>query len=216
MQWDPVVCLVSLAIGYACGTFLTAEVVSRHVGGKSAFDVGLGNPGMANIGSVYGVKAAAVTLAGDLVKSVVAFVLARVIFSETSDLAGVYAVVGTTLGHVFPAWHRFRGGKGVASTGAAVVLASPIAGFVALVCGLLTVLFGGYLCVGAIVIPAVWLVIQLFVGDAPRVFAGVVLLVIAIYCHGDAIRGIKTGETGRASISEKFLSALYGTRDGRR
>ena len=102
-----VVC--SLAVGYVCGSFLTAELVSKHVSGKSAFDVGMGNPGMANMGATYGTGWAAVTLAGDIAKTILAFVLARSLFPATADVAGTAAAVGATLGHVFPAWHRFRG-----------------------------------------------------------------------------------------------------------
>ena len=79
-----VVC--SLAVGYVCGSFLTAELVSKHVSGKSAFDVGMGNPGMANMGATYGTGWAAVTLAGDIAKTILAFVLARSLFPATADV----------------------------------------------------------------------------------------------------------------------------------
>ena len=122
-----VVC--SLAVGYVCGSFLTAELVSKHVSGKSAFDVGMGNPGMANMGATYGTGWAAVTLAGDIAKTILAFVLARSLFPATADVAGTAAAVGATLGHVFPAWHRFHGGKGVATTCAGIILVAPVAGW---------------------------------------------------------------------------------------
>ena len=82
-----VVC--SLAVGYVCGSFLTAELVSKHVSGKSAFDVGMGNPGMANMGATYGTGWAAVTLAGDIAKTILAFVLARSLFPATAPRADV-------------------------------------------------------------------------------------------------------------------------------
>ena len=119
-----VVC--SLAVGYVCGSFLTAELVSKHVSGKSAFDVGMGNPGMANMGATYGTGWAAVTLAGDIAKTILAFVLARSLFPATADVAGTAAAVGATLGHVFPAWHRFHGGKGVATLVGAITGIYPI------------------------------------------------------------------------------------------
>lgn len=199
----------SLAVGYACGSFLAAELVSRHVSGGSAFDVGRGNPGMANMGAVYGSRWAVVTLAGDVAKTILAFALARALFSNAADAAGAAAAVGATLGHVFPAWHRFRGGKGVATTCSGVILMTPVAGGVAAVAGLLVVLFGGYLCLGALAIPAVWLVIELAGGDAMHAIAGAALVAVAVWCHGGPAAGIRTGETPRASISGKFLSALF-------
>ncbi|MCD8361582.1 MAG: glycerol-3-phosphate acyltransferase [Lachnospiraceae bacterium] len=64
--------LWSLLIGYALGNFLTAEIVSRKVSGKSAFDRGTGNPGMANIAALDGTKPALLVLAGDLLKTFLA------------------------------------------------------------------------------------------------------------------------------------------------
>lgn len=200
----------SLAVGYVCGSFLTAELVSRHVSGKSAFDVGQGNPGMANIGATFGTRWAAVTLAGDIAKTVLAFAVARVLFPADAEVAGTVAVVGATLGHVFPAWHRFRGGKGVATTCAGIILMTPMAGGAAAVVGLLVVLFGGYLCLGALAIPAAWLLMVLALGDKLHAVAGVALVAVAIWCHGGPAAGIRTGKTPRASISEKLLSALFG------
>ena len=199
----------SLAVGYVCGTFLTAELVSKHVSGKSAFDVGLGNPGMANMGAAYGTAWAAITLAGDIAKTILAFMLSRALFPEAPDAAGTAAAVGATLGHVFPAWHHFHGGKGVTTTCAGIILLSPLAGGIAAVAGLLVVLFGGYLCLGALVIPATWLVIELVLGNMVHAAAGVVLVAVAIWCHGGPAAGIRTGETPRASISKKFVSALF-------
>lgn len=207
-----IVVACSLAVGYVCGSFLTAELVSKHVSGKSAFDVGMGNPGMANIGATYGTGWAAVTLAGDIAKTILAFVLARALFPSAADAAGTAAAVGATLGHVFPAWHRFRGGKGVATTCAGIILVAPAAGGIAALAGLLVVLFGGYLCLGALVIPAVWLAIELVFGNIVHVVTGVVLVAVAIWCHGGPAAGIRTGETPRASISRKFLSSLFKNR----
>ncbi|MCI2158934.1 MAG: glycerol-3-phosphate acyltransferase [Olsenella sp.] len=202
----------SLAVGYVCGSFLTAELVSKHVSGKSAFDVGQGNPGMANIGATYGTTWAAITLAGDIAKTILAFVLAQAIFPGAAEVSGTAAAIGATLGHVFPAWHHFHGGKGVATTCAGIILMTPVAGGIAAVAGLLIVLFGGYLCLGALAIPIAWLIIVLASGDTPHALAGVVLVAVAAWCHGGPAAQIRTGETPRASISEKFLSALFGKR----
>ncbi len=202
----------SLAMGYVCGSFLTAELVSKHVSGKSAFDVGQGNPGMANMGVTYGTRWAAVTLAGDIAKTILAFALARALFPNATDIAGAAAATGATLGHVFPAWHRFRGGKGVATTCAGIILVTPVAGGIAAVAGLLVVLFAGYLCLGALAIPAVWLAIELACGDTAHAIAGAVLVAVALWCHGGPAAGIRTGETPRASISKKFLSTLFRNR----
>ncbi len=73
--------ILSLLIGYLLGNILTAELVSRRISGQSAFDIGSGNPGMANIASQYGVRAGAIVLIGDLAKTFIACLLCRMIFS---------------------------------------------------------------------------------------------------------------------------------------
>lgn len=206
--------LASLAIGYACGMFLTADVVCRMVRGKSAFETGVGNPGMANVGHEMGVRWAAVVLAGDVGKTLLAWLACRAFFPGDVATAGVMAGLGTTLGHDYPAWHRFRGGKGVTTTCSAICLTNPVLGIVSCLAGLVEVLLCGYLCVGAITISAAWLVLSIVFGSTCQSVAAVVLLVLMTLAHGRSVTGIRDGSTDRASISDRFLALLHGRRRG--
>lgn len=206
--------LTSLAIGYACGMFLTADVVCRAVSGKSAFETGAGNPGMANVGHELGVRWAAVVLAGDIGKTLLAWLVCRALFPGDMTTAGVMAGLGTTLGHDYPAWHRFRGGKGVTTTCSAIFLTNPVLGGVSCLAGLGEVLFCGYLCVGAITISAAWLVLSILFGSTCQSVAAVVLLVLMALAHGGPVMGIRDGSTGKAAISERFLALFRGRRRG--
>ena len=103
-------------IGYAFGCALTAEIVSRKIAGRSSFDVGTGNPGMANIGAQLGKKSAAIVLGGDLLKTFLACLAAHLFFPQYGTLSAAYAGLGAVLGHDYPVWHRFKGGQGVACT----------------------------------------------------------------------------------------------------
>lgn len=139
----------SLLIGYAFGCFLTADVVCRRLAGKPVFQVGVGNPGMANVGHELGTRAAALVLAGDIAKTLAAWLVVRALFPANAAVCGLAATTGATIGHNFPAWHRFRGGKGVTTTCSAIILAAPALGIGSAVVGLVVVLLSGYLCVGA-------------------------------------------------------------------
>lgn len=201
--------LISLLIGYALGCILTADVVSRRLAGKRAFDLGVGNPGMANVGHELGHKAAAMVLAGDIAKTLAAWLIARALFPAAADIAGLWAGLGSTLGHNYPVWHRFRGGKGVTTTCSAIILAAPIVGIVSCLLGFATVVVSGYLCWGAIAITAFYLaLVALFIGGAERIAIAAVLLVLMAIAHGSAVAGIKTGETPRASLADKILAKL--------
>ena len=147
--------LISLVIGYCFGCFLTAEVVARLHTGKSAAQLGTGKPGMANISSPLGWRWGALVLLGDIAKTAVACALAVLLTRE--PLAVLYAGFGTTLGHNFPFWIKFRGGKGVATTCTSLVLFHPIAGGLCCLAGLAVTLITGWLPLGAVVIPALFI-----------------------------------------------------------
>lgn len=147
--------LACILLGYLFGSFLTAEVVARVVSGKSARQLGTGNPGMANIMAQLGKGAGLLTLAGDTLKTVAACGAA---YYATAPLIGqasiLYAGLGAVLGHNYPAWARFRGGKGVAVTCTWLVLYLPFWGTLCCIAGGALVLWLGYLPLGAVVIPS--------------------------------------------------------------
>lgn len=128
--------LACILLGYLFGSFLTAEVVARVVSGKSARQLGTGNPGMANIMAQLGKGAGLLTLAGDTLKTVAACGAA---YYATAPLIGqasiLYAGLGAVLGHNYPAWARFRGGKGVAVTCVWLVLYLPFWGTLCCIAG---------------------------------------------------------------------------------
>lgn len=201
--------LACLLIGYLCGCLLTADLVSRHVAGKPAFELGVGNPGMANIGHELGTRWAAVTLVGDLGKVIVAVAASRLLFSELGPLAAAWAGLGATLGHNYPFWHGFGGGKGVATTCAAIVLASPAWGLLSCVLGFVAVVLSGYLCVGAIAIPTFFLLFCACFMHQPELTAiAAALLFLMDLKHGGPVRGIRTGATPRAAIADKVRTLL--------
>lgn len=205
--------LASLLLGYAFGSFLTADVVARVLAGTSAFETGDGNPGMANIGAHLGVPAAAAVLAGDILKTVLAFVLVRALFAQEAAVAGVWAGLGATLGHNYPFWHGFRGGKGVTTTCSAIILASPVAGFVSCVVGLATVIIAGYLCLGALAITLVYALAMAALGTTDQLVCALVLLVLMLLAHGGSALRIRRGETPRASLSDAFWARVHHKRE---
>ena len=103
--------LICLCIGYCIGCIETAYVVGR-IWQVDLRQHGSGNLGTTNALRVLGKKAGALVFIGDIMKSVIAFVICRAIFG--SNLAGVYGSVGAVLGHNYPFYLKFKGGKGIA------------------------------------------------------------------------------------------------------
>lgn len=115
-MWERLVCI---AIGYVCGLFQTSYIYGK-VHGIDIRDYGSGNAGTTNALRTLGRKAGAITFLGDCFKCVVAVLIVWLIFGKTQGenfkLLGLYAAAGTILGHNFPFYLKFRGGKGIAAT----------------------------------------------------------------------------------------------------
>ena len=161
--------LYCLAIGYLFGLVLFADVVTRLRWKKSAREIGSHNPGTANITRQMGVKWGLAVLAGDLLKTGAACWLCAALFPGLGRLVYLWAGLGVTLGHNFPVWAKFHGGKGVATTCAFLVLFSPVGGGISVLLGGICVLLTGYLPVAAVVITTLALLPAWYVGG-PEAF----------------------------------------------
>lgn len=109
--------LVCLLLGYALGLFQTGYIYGKmhHMDIRK---YGSGNSGTTNALRVMGKKAGMIVFAGDFLKTVLAFVLIRLIFkgqTDSIDLLALYGGAGVVLGHNFPFYLKFKGGKGIAS-----------------------------------------------------------------------------------------------------
>ena len=128
--------LISLLIGYGFGLFQTAIVIGK-IQGFDIRKVGSGNAGTTNMLRTKGAKDALLTLIGDFMKAVCAVLIVQAVFAHRAPqmivLLKMYAGVGAVLGHDFPFYLRFKGGKGVATTAGVIAAISPLAGILCIV-----------------------------------------------------------------------------------
>ncbi|MGN6748324.1 MAG: glycerol-3-phosphate 1-O-acyltransferase PlsY [Xanthobacteraceae bacterium] len=103
---------VALIFGYLCGSIPFGVLLTRFAGAPDLRSVGSGNIGATNVLRTGRKVLAAATLAGDILKGTVAVALIWFVFNRD---AALYAALGAFLGHLFPIWLRFKGGKGVAT-----------------------------------------------------------------------------------------------------
>lgn len=198
--------VLSILIGYCFGCFLTAEVVARRVAGKPAAQLGeTGNPGMANIMASLGFWPGLITLLGDLLKSLLAMAICSLLFYRDGWIVTMYAGLGCTLGHDFPFWRRFRGGKGVATTSAVLVIYSVLWGLLANVAGMLVTFATKYLCIAGPVIPLFFTLFLFLKGDVEAGVLSIVFSLLALYCHAPSILGIKSGRTSQTDVLGALL-----------
>ena len=111
--------LICIAIGYACGLFQTAYILGKiyHIDIRKQ---GSGNLGSTNVLRTLGKKAGALNLLCDCLKCIAAILIVRAIFGNSYGdilpLLSLYAAAGCILGHNFPFYLNFKGGKGVAAS----------------------------------------------------------------------------------------------------
>src|ERR1700722_9222893 len=116
---------LALALGYCLGSIPFGLVLTKLVGAGDLRSIGSGNIGATNVLRTGRKRLAAATLVLDALKATLAVVLAWVAFGPPTALA---AAAGAVLGHMYPVWLKFRGGKGVATyLGGLIGLAWPAA-----------------------------------------------------------------------------------------
>jgi glycerol-3-phosphate acyltransferase PlsY len=181
---------------YLIGSISTAVITCRLMGLPDPRDQGSGNPGATNVLRIGGKQAAIVTLAGDLLKGLVPVLLARGLGVEGVSLGLV--ALAAFLGHLYPVFFGFQGGKGVATAGGAVIgLSLPVAG--AAVLTWVVVAAATRLSSLAALIAAALTPIYLWLLSAPAGYLApmIVMAGLLIWRHGENIRRLRSGSEGR-------------------
>lgn len=119
--------IVSILIGYVFGLFQTGYIYGRmnHIDIRSC---GSGNAGTTNALRTLGWKAGVITFLGDFLKCILAVAVVRLLYAESNmkELYAIYAGLGAVLGHNFPFYMKFKGGKGIAATAGLVLAVNPV------------------------------------------------------------------------------------------
>lgn len=194
-----IVLLLWAMIGYGLGAIPFGMVLARVMNLGNLRDIGSGNIGATNVLRTGNKTAAVLTLLLDGAKGAVALLLARAVTGseDAAQLAGLAAM----LGHCYPIWLRFRGGKGVATfLGLMLALAWPVG-----VGTCLAWAFGAALSrissMGALMAAASSTFLLLFLGAGDAVFLGVLLTLLIFWRHRTNIARIRDGTEPR--IGEK-------------
>ena len=116
--------MAAVVLAYLLGS-MDFGVILPRLGGVDIYAVGSGNPGASNVLRTMGKGWAAAVMLGDVGKGFVAALIADLWVGEAAGFAALFAA---TLGHCYPLYHRFRGGKGVATGGGGVLWLEPLIG----------------------------------------------------------------------------------------
>lgn len=158
--------IICLAIGYICGLLQTGYLVGKmnHVDIRKE---GSGNAGSTNALRVMGWKAGAMTFAGDVIKCLAAVLIARYLYRDTEyvPLLAMYAGMGATLGHNFPFYLKFKGGKGIAVLAGLVLATGFVMVPIPLTAFLIAVLMTRYVSLGSLLASSMFFLEVLFYGQ---------------------------------------------------
>ena len=181
---------------YLIGSVTTAIHVSRLLGLQDPRKVGSGNPGATNVLRYGGKKAAILTLLGDILKGVIPVVAARVYGVEPAMLAAVMLLA--FIGHLYPVFHGFRGGKGVATAFGVLAALNVWVGLALVATWLvIAVLFRSPSAAAVAAAVSAPLYVWWLVGGTPFVAVTLVMALLLLWRHRSNVRNLLAGTEGK-------------------
>ncbi len=197
-NWLPLILLILLTavLSYLFGSVNSAVLVSRSLFGKDVREFGSKNAGLTNMHRVFGVKGAALTLVGDMAKGVLSVLCGLMLVGYV--YGGYTALLFCVIGHAFPCFFRFRGGKGVLTAATCILCLSPVAFLVVIALFLLMACTTKFVSVGSITAAFFYpLTLSAFWGkELPFFILAMTLLtaVLVIFLHRENVRRLIRGE----------------------
>lgn len=210
MQVDPSVIPTVAAVAYAALTLIayfigniSPSILLAKSKGMDIKKEGSGNAGTTNALRVMGTKAGVITLVVDILKGVVAVLLAQLVAGEA---CGMYCAVAVIVGHIWPVVYQFKGGKGVATTFGALMAINPILGLLTLAVVAIFVLISKRMSVGSIAGAICFPVICLF-NEPEFIVMGTVLAIIVLIKHRANIVRLLEGNEPKLGFFDKDKKA---------
>ena len=207
---------VCIAIGYCLGMFQTGYIYGKlhHVDIRQH---GSGNAGATNTLRTLGLKAGLITFFGDLGKAMLAMLIAWLLFHRESPglvmLLEMYAGLGAVLGHNFPAYLKFKGGKGIACTAGFILAFYPPMAVLCLLLFIVVVAVTRYVSLGSILVMVCFFVQLVAFGQlgylridhefmAEAYIVGGTFAVMGIWRHKANIKRLLSGTENKFSFSK--------------
>jgi len=140
--------ILTLVIGYLLGSISTGVVLSKLFHNTDIRSQGSGNAGTTNMLRILGRRMALFTFLGDMLKGIIAVFIGKALVG--GDLGGVLGVAGAVLGHYYPLYFGFKGGKGIATSFGSMLFVFPVQALLAFTVFLILVAATHYVSVGSV------------------------------------------------------------------
>lgn len=200
--------------GYLIGNIQTAVMLSHFKYKSDIRSMGSGNAGATNMLRVFGVKSGVITFVGDLAKAALAIALAWLIGGENKEICGYIAALAVVLGHNFPVFFGFHGGKGVACSLAIIWMLTPFPeALCATILASVLILTTRVISLSSLLSIVFYLVmvIVLNVSNIPLIILSSILASLIFLRHVENIKRIIKGTESRISFSKKSEKSQVDT-----
>ena len=205
--------IIIAIIAYLIGSINFSVIISKKMAGFDVREKGSGNAGTTNMLRSVGKKGAAITLICDILKGIVAILIAMFIgwaFKvENQSLLVQIAGIAVVIGHTFPIFFGFKGGKGVATSLGILIMTNWQIGLICLVFGIVLIALTRMVSLGSCTAAVLFPVLTLFISENYIVSQGsgyfvysVILAIIVLFNHRSNIKRILSGTENKISFKK--------------
>ncbi len=206
--------IIVAIIAYLLGSISFSVIISKKVAGFDVREKGSGNAGSTNVLRAVGKGAAAITLVCDILKGVVAVLIAflagKIVKGLDNALLVQIAGICVILGHTFPVFFKFKGGKGIATSLGVLLITNWQIGLICLVFALVLIALTRMVSVGSIAAAVLFPVLVIFINQNYLVSASnwsyliysIILAVLVIFNHRANIKRLLAGEENKLSFKK--------------
>ena len=203
--------ILMAVIAYAIGSVNFSIILSKKIAGFDVREKGSGNAGTTNMLRSVGKGAAALTLILDILKGIIAIIIAKYLVGnivEGINVAILVQIAGffVVLGHTFPMFFGFKGGKGVATALGVLLMSNPLIGVICLVFALAVMALTRMVSLGSIMAAVLFPVLTIFITENyvadgyNYIIFGIAMAVLVIFNHRSNLKRIYNGTENRLSF----------------
>ena len=201
--------IVVAVIAYLIGSINFSVIISKKMAGFDVREKGSGNAGSTNVLRTVGKKAAVITLVCDILKGVVSILIAKLVGNIWKDLDGALLVqlagILVVIGHTFPVFFKFKGGKGVATSLGVLVTTNWQIGLICLVFALVLIALTRMVSVGSMAAAILYPVLTIFIGQnyivpGNYIISSIILAILVVFNHRSNVKRLFTGTENKISF----------------
>ena len=206
-----VACIVVAILSYLIGSINFSIIISKKVAGFDVREKGSGNAGTTNMLRTVGKKAALITLVCDILKGVISILLALLIGKIAKEannsilvqIAGILVIIG----HTFPIFFKFKGGKGVATAVGVLLTTNWQIGLICLIFGLVLIALTRMVSLGSITAAILFPILVLFIKtnyivEGNYFIYSLIIAVMVVFNHRENVKRLLSGTENKLSFKK--------------